>query len=191
MASLYDRVKYYSANDIAYGLNMGKIEKIYPQPPQTLIHDINDVIELYNIKLYFDDGIRSTTWSDANLKAYSDYVPKFTPIVFSYFNKISDDTLSHIIKDLYKIYQDDFWFLFDKTKLYEHISDTIFPVSYTHLAAKADSSGRAGIAGFQIAKAVIDIALLPVGEKVFLIWEDEQKIAHRGKGLGAIRHLAD
>ena len=44
---MYDRVKYYSANDIAYGLNMGKIEKIYPQPPQTLIHDINDVIELY------------------------------------------------------------------------------------------------------------------------------------------------
>lgn len=65
------RVKFYSANDLMYGSNLRKSEKIIQEYEKGKeVNDINDIIELYNVKKYFDNKIYFSEWDSERIERY-------------------------------------------------------------------------------------------------------------------------
>lgn len=64
-SSNHERVKFYSIYDMAAGYELEKAEPILNEHNlENFISDFNDVIELYNIQKYFDNGIFKKSWTD-------------------------------------------------------------------------------------------------------------------------------
>ena len=123
-----ERIIFYSASDLAvYSIREDIKIFIDKFDHKKNYNDINDIIELYNIKLYIDCGniekflrdtcnyslseINKTIWSKINL----------------YFNNVSNDNIEIIYSQINDfMYKEQFWELFEKCKLYNKISKDIF-----------------------------------------------------------------
>lgn len=119
-----DRVKYYGRDDWAYGHNMQKIEKI--AIPKIEDIDINDAIEYYEIKKYFDDDITSPQWSVDDKKEYKEKSLKLFSLSMKFFNSLTEDNILDTYNAVDILYRESFWEMFNKCKLYKQISDTAF-----------------------------------------------------------------
>lgn len=110
---------------MAYGRKLEKIETM--AIPEYDSIDINDAIEFFEIKKYFDDGAYSKTWTDEQQEEYKEKSKKFFGLTMRFFNALSD---SSIVQEYEKIedypYRTTFWQLFDKCKLYNKISEIAF-----------------------------------------------------------------
>ena len=120
-----DRVYFLGSNDMAYGINLNKIETM--EIPEYSSIDINDAIEYYEIKKYFDDGVHSSVWTDQQHQDYCNKSKKLFGLTMRFFNSLED---ANIVQQFNAIedyqYRKVFWQLFDKRKLYNKISETVF-----------------------------------------------------------------
>lgn len=79
----HNRVEFYSIDDLAAGHQLSKGEHILNNDLLHNYTDINDVIELYNIKKFFDYELRLNKWSDeeshdsADLQSVLEFFFKF------------------------------------------------------------------------------------------------------------------
>ena len=65
------RIKYYSYSDLSTGHNLIKCEEILNQfDEEKEYNDVNDVLELYNITLFFDNELKLLKWSDVEYENY-------------------------------------------------------------------------------------------------------------------------
>ncbi len=119
-----DRVEYYTANDLLYGHNLSKIATLVI--PDIADVDINDALEFYEIKKYFDEGTRLNTWSDENFRTYKEKSQKLYGLTLRFFNKIDDSTIIQYYTNIEHSYREEFWVLFSTCKLVNKISDDIF-----------------------------------------------------------------
>lgn len=110
---------------MSYGRKLEKIETI--DIPEYSRIDINDAIEFYEIRKYFDDGAYSKSWADDQREKYNEKSKKLFGLTMRYINALTDST---IVQEYEKIedypYRTAFWQLFDKCKLYNKISETAF-----------------------------------------------------------------
>lgn len=71
------RIKYYSSNDLSTGNSLVKCEEILNNFDETKVYNnINDVIELYNISIFFQHGIKLLKWSDTEYENYKKLLVK-------------------------------------------------------------------------------------------------------------------
>ena len=121
----YDRAIFYERNDLLYVMGFDRIESL--EIPEYESITINDVIEYYEIKRYFDDGARTKNWTDEQYKNYKCKSKKLNSLCMRFFNSLSD---SNIVQQYEAIvdydYRRSFWRLFDKCKLYDKISADTF-----------------------------------------------------------------
>lgn len=125
-----DRVKFFSQNDLCYGLHLDKIETI--KIPDSKDVTINDAIEFNEIKRYFDDGARSQLWDDGKLNEYKKKSGKLDSLCKRFFNQIADGNIMVLYNDIEFGYHSEFWRLFDDCKLYNKISDDVFETLLNH-----------------------------------------------------------
>ena len=120
-----DRVYFLGRNDLAYGINLNKIEAM--KIPEYNSIGINDAVEFYEISKYFDDGAYSKSWTDEQRENYNKKSKTLFGLTMRFFNGLDDST---IVQEYEKIenypYRTAFWQLFDKCKLYNKISETAF-----------------------------------------------------------------
>lgn len=123
-----DRVKYYSSNDLLFGYNLSKIETM--DVPELNEISINDAIEFFQIKKYFDQGTRCKTWTDAEFAAYAKKSRELFGLCMRFFNQISDSDIVEMYDavDIDWGYRGEFWELFETCKLYNRISNEVFSV---------------------------------------------------------------
>lgn len=119
-----ERVKYYGRDDWAYGHNMQKIEKMTIPDIEDI--DINDAIEYYEIKKYFDDNITSPQWSVDDKKEYEEKSRQLFSLAMKFFNSLTDDNILDTYNAVDILYRESFWEIFNKCKLYEQISENAF-----------------------------------------------------------------
>lgn len=119
-----ERVKFYRQNDFCYGQHLDKIETM--KIPDIKDITINDAIEFYEIKRYFDDGVRSKLWNDDQLIEYKDKSIKLDSLCKQFFNQINDNNIIELHRDIEFGYHSEFWILFDICKLYNKISGNVF-----------------------------------------------------------------
>lgn len=144
-----ERIKFYNVNDMCYGMHLDKITTC--AVPELKEIDINDAIEFYQIKLYFQNGARSSEWSDEQYLEYSEKQKKLFSLTMRFFNALCDDNIIQEYNSVELDYKDAFWNLFDNCKLYNRISDSTFNsilylkyVSPFHIFTKKDIVNKYG-----------------------------------------------
>lgn len=120
----FDRVRFFPRSDWGYGVGMEKIE-ILEIPDYNGI-TINDAIEYYQIKRYFDDGARVKSWTDAQYQEYKEKSKKLYGLCMRFFNALNDQTIIEQHEAVDTLYGSIFWELFESCKLYNTISDSVF-----------------------------------------------------------------
>ena len=122
-----ERVKFYPRNDFFCGHNLRKCESIikeygFGEIPIT----INDVIELYNIQIYFKNEIYPINWTPENIIEYTNKVNNFTDIIISVIKQIDNESIIKFYNEVDFGYTDDFWQIVDKFKVYKKIAEDKF-----------------------------------------------------------------
>lgn len=116
-----DRIKFYSKEDMASGYNLKNAEVIINEFDESKnYNDINELIELYNIVQYIDNGIFLKNWDEKFIQDAKTKCRKMKSLFLQWFNKnINDKT---IIKEYEKI---DRKYISDFFKIINDIIDKI------------------------------------------------------------------
>jgi hypothetical protein len=122
------RIKFYSINDILYGRNLLRSRTLIDEYYNEEVDDINDVIELYNAKKYFDNKVYLSDWTPDTIASLEKKINKLFGIVAKFFKTINDDNLLEMYSRVERNYRDDFWELIDKFKVYENITSDCFKI---------------------------------------------------------------
>ena len=117
------RIKFYSKIDLSCRSNLEEAKKRLDD--YDLIasrQDINDLLEIYNIKLFFDNDLPKHVWSDEEIDKYKCYIRKIPQTIRSFFTeaKINDIDSIYFLVDFQ--YKDNFWSVIADYKLYDQIS---------------------------------------------------------------------
>lgn len=126
MDTNYDGVKFYSEHDLSGGYNLGKAELVlnnYDYNNEDI--DINQVLELYNIKQYIDRGLHLTTWDDYQFAKYREKSKTIPMITGKFFAKIDGENLAEYYGQLCVTYVEDFWQLVCDNKVYVRIEKNV------------------------------------------------------------------
>jgi len=99
-----NRIKFYSRNDMALGLNLERAEMLIGLKEL----DINDLIELVNLKKHVDDKIFLKSWDDYFIEKLKDKVSNLNGTIGYFFGKMERGQLKSCY-DLLEIgYKEDF-----------------------------------------------------------------------------------
>ncbi|WP_410513114.1 hypothetical protein PaeBR_01175 [Paenibacillus sp. BR2-3] len=123
-----ERVKFYSPNDLMCGRNLINSEKLIKEYETGIkvANDFNDIIELYNVKKYFDNKLYLTDWTPESIDRFEKLIRNFFGIVARYVKTINDENIISIYDEIIYYYKLDFWELIDKFKTYENVSEHKF-----------------------------------------------------------------
>ena len=123
MRSEYDGVKFYAKDDRSVGVELQKAEPILASFDASKdYNDVNELLELFNIQKLIETGIALPSWSETTYKKYADLVGQFSALIGRYFQNIDDSSFVQTLESVDIDYQDDFWELFVKFKVYKNIS---------------------------------------------------------------------
>lgn len=121
-----ERIVFYSKEDGATSHNLIKAEKLLNKFSSEDKFTLNDLLEFYNIKLYFDNDLFLTKWSESDKEKYNQIVEKNWLSLKKRFLKIDDLNIEEIINDLEYRYKNNFWELINKLSIYKNISQPTF-----------------------------------------------------------------
>lgn len=117
-----NNVKFYSSQDMSCGYYLKEAEQIIDLfSIDKTDYKINEILELYNIKLFFNADIRLHEWDDLRYNSLADTVKKFDKPIGIFFSKINNENFDSIYNQVNYVYRQDFWELFDSFKLYNRI----------------------------------------------------------------------
>lgn len=120
-------IKFYSRNDLASGFVLKEIENyLIEGRAEKEELNINDLIEIYNIKQYFKHKLYLLTWTSNEIENYEKQVNIYFKKIGRFFHSINSENLADFYNELEIEYREDFWALFEKFKVYERITDLSF-----------------------------------------------------------------
>ena len=90
------------------------------------ISDVNIVLELHNIKKFFEKYDSVNGWDSEKYKHYSDLANNSRQEVIAFFCSLKADELVSTFDKCDVIFWDDFWILFYQFKVYERIPKSSF-----------------------------------------------------------------
>ncbi|MFW6026379.1 MAG: hypothetical protein ACOCRX_08550 [Candidatus Woesearchaeota archaeon] len=116
------RVKHLPSNDGFYNYNSNLIEGAIEKYEKESSEDINDIIEIYNIKKYFDEDSYPDNWSEEDIEDYSGLVKKRYGQSVKFLKKIDEKELAAFFEEVVSNYKEDYLELVEKFKLFKKIS---------------------------------------------------------------------
>lgn len=127
MGNENNRVKFYSMADLSSSYNLANAERAIQSYDESYTYrDVNDIIEFYNIQLYFEKQMYLKTWTDDMKARYNSIVKGFSKNIGKCFSQIDENNFIDYYNSLVYEYVDDFWVLFEKYKLFNKISAEFF-----------------------------------------------------------------
>ena len=122
-----DYVVFYGPTDGASGYELRNAEKVIQSfNTDTEYTDINRVIELYNIKQYFDNEMYLASWNESTKNKYIDIVKKFDSVIGKYFSRVLGENIYDFFKSINVHYRYDFWGIVDCFGVYRRITSEQF-----------------------------------------------------------------
>ncbi|MGC3834239.1 hypothetical protein ACPSKX_08135 [Moritella viscosa] len=117
-----NRVVFHSSQDITSGYFLPKVESILKRGVIEAPNEINDVLELYNIKLYIDNGVYLKSWSDDEVEIYKNIVQGYRTFIGGFISKIDDSNVLIYHKNVVLNYVKSFWELINNQRQFKKIS---------------------------------------------------------------------
>ncbi|WP_348255322.1 hypothetical protein [Vibrio parahaemolyticus] len=117
-----NKVVFHSKQDMSGGYYLSKGEAILKSEFKLKPNNINDVLELYNIKLYIDNEVYLKKWSLTEIETFRERVREYGSYVGVFISKISDENVLSYHEELIFEYIDTFWLLINNQKVFKNIS---------------------------------------------------------------------
>lgn len=121
---MFERAKFYSLHDLGNTMELRRVQDVLDAYKPGLSYDnVNDVLELYNAKLFIDNGLALKVWDDTRIMSYVSLVSGFGKDIVSYFRNTTN--LVALLQSLNHEYHQDFWDVFEKFGLLDLLSDDV------------------------------------------------------------------
>ncbi len=121
-----NRITFHSVNDLTVNQNLKEAEKLLSSLDLSKNFNANDLIELYNIKLFFENNLYLPSWENETKINFNDLINKSWELNRSYFIKLDNDSILGTIDVLHTSYKSSFWKLLDYFQAYNNISNDVF-----------------------------------------------------------------
>lgn len=122
-----DRIKFFSVYDLSIGFYIDKLkEKLDLFNSNIEYNDINDILELMNIKCFVENNIFHKDWTNDQIQDYQNKVLEFPKVLGKFLSKITTDNIIDKVSMIDIIYIDDFWKIFSEYKIYRRIKEEAF-----------------------------------------------------------------
>ena len=132
-----DRIQFFSKEDLSGATQLKEAEGILNNIQLGVNLGLNDLFKFYNIKLYFDNRIFLTNWTEQQKYKYINIVEQSFKILKERIFYLKDNSIEQELKCLDYIYFKDFWKLFDNLNIYKNILEqTIYRIlknNQTHI----------------------------------------------------------
>lgn len=114
-----NRIQYFSTYDMSISYYLQNAEEIIEKYHKGWRpEDVNDVIELYNIWLFVNNGIYMKSWSENTLNEIKGYKDAIIP----FFSKLNESTWVEVYKQVDFSYRHNFWEIIDRFNIKSFIS---------------------------------------------------------------------
>lgn len=120
------RVQFYSKEDMAGGHQLSKGEHVLRSTTKSNYTNVNDVLELYNIKRYIDNELYLTSWTQEEISNFKVKATQYGRIVGQYFSNINDNNVIKLYKQVLHGYIHSFWDVVGNQKVFKRISKINF-----------------------------------------------------------------
>ncbi len=123
------KIRYYGNNDLSNGVQLKEIYKVIEKLKNgntDSFNDINDIIELYNIELFFKSGLLNENISPFSADTLKVTRKKLKQILGTYFNTKLLKNIECISSEVDFIYKEQFWQLIEIYNLHNNISSDLF-----------------------------------------------------------------
>ena len=118
-----ERVQYYEINDLPIGYHVESIERVIKSFDKNKKYDdINDIIELNNIRKYIEKGIYPNYWSPEEISMSRQTSKLYMGIIGKFLGCISDKNIEKVFESVEICYKSSFWELFNDFNIYKKIS---------------------------------------------------------------------
>lgn len=121
------RIEYFSKADLAWPHYLSMAEPILQNFEKTKsFNDINDILELYQIKRYIDANQFLPHWSDDDKSNFKEIVKDIWNTIRKYWLTIDDNNFIHLFNTIEFSYRDSFWDLIEVFEIYKKILKETF-----------------------------------------------------------------
>jgi L-fucose mutarotase/ribose pyranase (RbsD/FucU family) len=121
-----NRVVFHSKEDMAGGYNLQKGEHILRADTKSSYTDINEVLELYNIKKYIDKDLYLRNWTQDDITNFKQKATEYGKAVGRFFVAIDDNNFVSEYENTLRNYVHSFWELVNNQSIFKRISKTNF-----------------------------------------------------------------
>lgn len=121
-----NRVEFYSKEDWTAGDHLQKSEHILRAETKSNYTDINEVLELYNIKKYIDSQLYLKSWSQDDIDNFKIKVAEFGKVIGKFMTTIVDNNVINLYDKILHGYIHSFWELVNNHRVFNRISKTNF-----------------------------------------------------------------
>ncbi|MCG2420089.1 hypothetical protein K8089_13750 [Aequorivita sp. F47161] len=121
-----NRVHFYSKEDMAGGHQLSKGEHILKTEIKSNYTDINDVLELHNLKKYFDNELYLRSWTQKETDDFKEKAIEYGKIVGKFFSTINDENVIETYRQTLHGYIHSFWEIVSSHSLFKRISKPNF-----------------------------------------------------------------
>lgn len=117
-----DRIVFHSIHDMSSGHYLKKAELLLNSEIMEDIGDINDILELYNISLFFENSIYLKSWTEKDITSYKEKVNDFKNVIGKFITNIDDSNFLSYFDNVFYNYYESFWLLINNYQQFKKIS---------------------------------------------------------------------
>lgn len=121
-----NKVVFHSKEDMAGGYNLQKGENILRADTRINYTDINEVLELYNIKKYIDNDLYLRNWTQDDIINFKQKAKEYGKVVGRFFAGINDNNVVIEYGNTLRNYVHSFWELVNNQSIFKQISKINF-----------------------------------------------------------------
>src|SRR5690606_3080521 len=121
-----NKVVFYSKEDMAGSHQLRKGENILKSETKPNYTDINEILELYNIKKYIDNELYLKDWTQEDIAKFRQKATEYGKVIGQFMSKINDNNIIDLYKETLRNYISSFWELFNNQCVFKRISKSNF-----------------------------------------------------------------
>jgi len=121
-----NKVVFYSKEDMAGSMQLKKGEDVLRNPTKSNYTNINDILELYNIKKYIDNELYLLGWTQDDITNFKQKATEYNKVIGQFMSSINDSNVIQLYDNTVREYTNSFWELVNNQSVFKRISKTNF-----------------------------------------------------------------
>ena len=119
-----DRVTYFSNYDFSLWHYLPRADSLLRNFENNVtFSNINEVIELYHVTLFIDNGIFADSWAEVEINEFKQKSAAIKRVVCQYFNQILPSEIQDIYSKIEYNYQDTFWDIINRFNIWNLVDE--------------------------------------------------------------------